>query len=337
MSFLVFAHKCFFGKNILHMTTIIDLNLIHALDALLEEGSVTAAAQRAHITTPAMSRALGRLRTTLGDQLLVRAGRSMVRTQFAVSIRARVRFAALEANAVLRPAKHVSIESVHRTLVIRCSDAVAAVLAGPLSENAVSDAPGIRVCFVAEGDEDAAPLRDGRIDLDIGVVDFTEPELRSQLLLRDHFVAVVRKGHELCNGRATAKRLASFNHIAVSRRGRASGPIDSALTKLGLQRQVTSVVPTFFSALFATSDADLVTAVPRLIAEYAARWLPIELIKFPFELPPLPIVQLWHPRVDDDPAHRWLRQRVRALMTGMRVPTTQKRAYVDRGSIRVPS
>jgi DNA-binding transcriptional LysR family regulator len=290
------------------MTTIRDLNLLHALDALLQEESVTAAARRAHLTTPAMSRALGRLREALADPLLVRAGRRMVLTPYAVSLRERVHSARSEANGVLGPATHASLEHVERTLVVRASDAVAGLLAAPLAARLAADAPRLTVHFAPEGDEDASALRDGRVDLDVGVADLVEPELRTRVLFRDAFTFVVRQGHALERGRLTPKRLAGAPHIVVTRTGRPRGPIDHALEAAGYARHIAAVVPTFFAALFAAARSDLVAAVPASLAEEAAKVMPLSTLRAPVELPPIAISLLWHPRLDHDPAHRWLRE-----------------------------
>ena len=292
----------------------IDLNLLHALDALLQEESVTNAATRAHLTTPAMSRALGRLRIALGDPLLVRAGRGMVLTPFASSLRGRAHAAALEANAVLGPAEWTPLGKLERTLVVRCNDAVAAVLVVPLHAAAREEAPGLRIRFVAEGAEDVAPLRDGRVDLDIGVIDFEEPELRRRLLLRDIYVGVVRRGHPLARGRVTPRRFAAHAHVSVSRQGRAKGPIDAALAALGLRRVIAAVVADFFAALLAAASSDLVTAVPATLARYAASILPLHFFALPVPTPPIEVAEAWHPRVDTDPPHVWLRRRVHAVL-----------------------
>jgi DNA-binding transcriptional LysR family regulator len=294
------------------MTTTRDLNLLHALDALLQEESVTRAARRAHLTTPAMSRALGRLRGALSDPLLVRAGRGMVLTPYALSLKDRVRVTRDEANGLLRPANHVPLEGIQRTLVIRASDAVAGLLAAPLHARLAADAPKLALHFVPEGEEDAAALRDGRVDLDIGVADLSEPELRTRVLYHDSFVFVVRPRHPLTKGPLTAKRLAAAHHIVVSRAGRPRGPIDHALKALTLTRTIAAVVPTFFAAMFAAARSDLVAAVPCSLAASAMDTLPLRVLQPPFRLPTIAVSLMWHPRLDQDPAHRWLRASVMA-------------------------
>lgn len=294
-----------------------DLNLLHALDALLQEESVTGAARRARLTTPAMSRALGRLRESIADPLLVRAGRRMVLTPHAMALKERVHAARAEADGLLRPPADAPLHGLTRTLVIRASDAVAGLLAAPLQVRSSAEAPRLAVRFVAEGDEDAAALRDGRVDLDVGVADLVEPELRVRVMFHDSFVFVVRRGHVLQRGRVTAARLAATPHVVVSRAGRPRGPIDRALESLGQTRAIAAVVPTFFAAMFAAARSDLVAAVPGSLAKAAVGTLPLVALRGPLDLPSIAVSVMWHPRLDQDPAHRWLRECV--IEAGVRI------------------
>jgi DNA-binding transcriptional LysR family regulator len=262
-----------------------------------------------------MSRALGRLREALGDPLLVRAGRGLVLTPQAAALRARVHAAAAEASAVLGPAEGAPLTSLARTLVIRTNDAVAAVLVAPLHEATQKEAPGIQIRFIPEGAEDAAPLRDGRVDLDLGVIDLEEPELRRQRFFQDTFVGVVRRSHPLGRGRVSPARFVAHPHVAVSRQGRPQGPIDAGLAGLGLRRVIAAIVPDLLSALFAVASSDLITAVPGVLARHASQTLPLRVFPLPVPTPPIAISGAWHPRVDGDPAHLWLRRHVRALLT----------------------
>ena len=308
------AFQCNLGKDSLLVTANLDLNLLHALDALLQDGSVTKAAERAKLTTPAMSRALGRLRAVLSDELLVRAGRGMVLTPAAIGMREQVHAATAGARAALSRNAAMPLELIDRTLTVRCNDAVAALLVAPLAHAAEREAPRVRARFVQEGFEDAASLRDGRVDLDIGVIDFLEPELRTKNLLTDRFVGVVRKSHPLLTKRVTAQRFAAQRHVAVSRRGRALGPIDEALQERGVAREVVAVVPDFLAALHAVARSNLVTAMPELLAIAATREIAIASFALPVPTPAVAVAMAWHPRFDDEPAHRWLRKNVESLI-----------------------
>jgi DNA-binding transcriptional LysR family regulator len=296
-----------------------DLNLLVALDALLTEGSVIGAAQRMNLSPPAMSRTLGRIRLALRDEILVRAGREMVPTPRALELHSRVRGLIEDVRAVLRPDAGTDPSTLARSFTIRASDYVAGVFGVPLQVIAAREAPQVTLCFADQGKEDVSALREGRIDLDIGVLGEIGPEIRVQTLLRDRFVAALRVGHPLLKGRMTARRFAAAAHVSASRRGLNRGPIDDALAAQGLSRHVNYVVPGFHAAMLTAAASDLVAAVPLAVAATASRLgLKIRYVDLPVATPEVAISQAWHPRFDKDPGHRWLRDAVR-------------RALVDRG------
>jgi DNA-binding transcriptional LysR family regulator len=211
-----------------------DLNLLIALDALLAEGSVAGAARRLGLSASATSRALARLRAATGDPLLVRAGRGMVPTLHAAELRGRVRDLAQGARAVLRPAAaSLDLAELKRTFTIRSNEGFAEVFAPQLVASVTAVAPNVRLHFAPKPDKDVRALREGLVDLEIGVLGKSGPEVRLQTLFRDHFVCAVRESHPLLGrGKITAKRYAACGHVVVSRRGHGSGPVDEALRPL---------------------------------------------------------------------------------------------------------
>jgi DNA-binding transcriptional LysR family regulator len=284
----------------------IDLRLLTALDALLDTKSVTAAARRMALSPPAMSRTLARIRDAVGDPLLVRAGRRLEPTPRALALRSEVRAVVERAQAILRPGDGAPLEAVARTLTIRTSDAVVALAAAPLAARVRTRAPLLQLRFAPEGEEDVESLRLGLVELDIGNLALAGPELRIQKLCDERFVGLVRRGHPLSRGRVTPRRLAAHRHLSVSRRGRARGPLDEALARVGVEREVAAVVPTFGAALLAVATSDLVAVVPSRLARAAAP-LGLSTLTLPVPTPSIAISQAWHPRFDADPAHRWLR------------------------------
>jgi DNA-binding transcriptional LysR family regulator len=297
----------------------IDLNLLIALDALLTEGSVIGAAQRMNLSPPAMSRTLGRIRHALGDEILVRAGREMVPTPRALELHSRVRGLIEEVRMVLRPDAEADPSTLVRSFTIRASDYVSGIFGVPLQLIAAREAPQITLRFADQGKEDVSALREGRIDLDIGVLGDIGPEIRIQTLLRDRFVAVMRKGHPLLKGRMTARRFASATHVSASRRGLIRGPIDDALAAQGLSRQVRFIVPGFHAAMLIAAASDIVAAVPLAVAATAMRLgLKIHYVDLPITTPEIAIAQAWHPRFDKDAGHRWLRDAVRRALVDRR-------------------
>lgn len=289
-----------------------DLNLLVTLDVLLAEGSVAGAARRLRLSPSAMSRALARLRETTGDPLLVRAGRGLVPTPRALALRDQVGRLVEESEGVLRPAEALNLAALERTFTFRASDGFAETFGPALMARIGKEAPGVRLRFVQKVDKDSAPLREGAVDLEVGVIGAaTGPEVRTQALFRDRFIGVVRRGHPLSKGRMTAARFAAGRHILVSRRGRDRGPIDDALATAGLQRQVVTIVGGFAAALALARATDLIASVPeRGTASLRAG---MHVFALPVATPEVTVSMLWHPRLDADPAHRWLRSCVREV------------------------
>jgi DNA-binding transcriptional LysR family regulator len=287
-----------------------DLNLLVTLDVLLAEGSVARAARRLRLSPSAMSRALARLRDVTGDPLLVRAGRGLVPTPRAVELRDQVSELVQEAQAVLRPAETLDLGRLVRTFTLRTSEGFVENFGPGLIARASQEAPGVRLRFLPKPDRDSTSLRDGSIDLETGVVGKAiGPEVRAQALFRDRFIGVVRADHPLAGGKITADRYAAGRHILVSRRGLDEGPVDEALAPLGLKRDIATIVGGFSAALALARASDLIASVPeRHTGNLRAGMFSFPL---PVALPELTISLLWHPRLDADPAHHWLRGCVR--------------------------
>ncbi|NNH80956.1 LysR family transcriptional regulator [Rhizobium laguerreae] len=293
-----------------------DLNLLVTLDVLLAEGSVARAAQRLRLSPSAMSRALARLRETTGDPLLVRAGRGLVPTPRALELRERVGRIVEDAQAVLRPAEALDLGQLVRTFTLRTSEGFAESFGPDLIARLGRQAPGVRLRFVQKPDKDSAPLRDGTVDLETGVVGGTTgPEVRAQALFRDRFIGVVRLGHPLCEREMTPSLYAAGQHIYVSRRGLDKGPIDDALNALGLERQVATIVSGFSTALALARTSDLIASVPE--RHTGAVRAGMHSFPVPVPTPEITVSLLWHPRMDADPAHRWLRGCVRDACAGV--------------------
>ena len=170
----------------------------------------------------------------------------------------------------------------------------------------------MRLRFVQKVDKDTTPLRDATVDLETGVVgNATGPEVRAQGLFSDRFIGAVRKGHALSKGRITPRRYAAGRHILVSRRGLETGPIDDALQPLGLEREIATIVGGFSAALALARNSDLIASVPeRHTGNLRAG---MHSFALPVATPDITVSLLWHPRLDADPAHRWLRGCVREV------------------------
>jgi DNA-binding transcriptional LysR family regulator len=297
----------------------VDLNLLIALDALLEENSVAAAADRLHLSPPAMSRTLSRIRRATGDDILVRSGRTMTPTPRALELREETRELVRRAAAVLTPARTLDLDTLERVFTIRSHDALACALAAPLTA-ATAAAPGVQIKLLAEPSADVADLARGHTDVEIGAAGPARPEIAAETIGADRMVAVFRAGHPLVACELTADRLAAANHVTVSRRGRLYGVIDDALAERGLSRRVVAALPTSSAALDLVARSDLVTTVAEQVCRPFLTRLGLVARSVPFPVPAVPVIVTWHHRNDTDPAHAWLRGQLRHALRAILDP-----------------
>lgn len=289
-----------------------DLNLLVALDALLTEGSVARAAKRLRLSPSAMSRTMARLRATTGDPLLVRAGRNLVPSPRALELKAQVGPLVTQATRMLQPAEQLDLPNVRRTFTLRTSDGFVENFGAALFSQIGAEAPGVTLHFVQKVTRDGALLREGTVDLETGVVGASlSPEIRTQALFRDRLVGVVRKGHALSRGKITTARYLAANHILISRDESEKSPVDVDLAALGLERRIGTVLTGFSAALTLVRSTDLVATVPK--RHTACLRTGLHTFALPFPSRPLTVSLLWHPRMEADPAHRWLRERIRQI------------------------
>ena len=291
----------------------LDLNLLTVLDALLEEGSVMGAADRLRLSSPAVSRTLGRIRRLTGDDILVRTGHTMTPTPYALAVREQVGDLVRQAHAVLTPRREIDLAALDRTFTLQCHDALATALAPPLLSAIAEQAPGVRIRLLAETAVDTDDLRRGRVDLELGATTADRPEFRSELIGRDRMVVVLRRDHPYA-GRLDLAAWAAQPHVLVSRRGRLSDAVDEILASHGLTRRVVAAVATSATALHIVSRGGTVMTGPETMCRSLVDALDLVTEAPPVALPPAPIIAVWHQRYDSDPAHAWLREQVRTTL-----------------------
>lgn len=295
----------------------VDFNLLVTLDVLLSEGSVAGAARRLRLSPSAMSRALARLREATGDPLLVRAGRSLVPTPRAIELREQVGPLVDGAKAVLRPAEKLDLSRLERRFTLRTAEGFAETFGPALLKRIQAEAPGVTLQFVAKADKQSAPLREGEVDIETGVIDATTaPEARATPLFDDRWVGVVRDGHALANGKVSAARYVEAEHVHVLRRGLHSTDIDDAVAAAELSRRVAIIVHGFAAALSLARETDLVATVPE--KHTAGLRQGMHVFAVPLPLPTFTLSMLWHPRMDGDLGHRWLRGLIRSVCAAKR-------------------
>ena len=291
-----------------------DLNLLRTLEALLAAGSVTSAAERLHLSVPATSHALARLRELTGDPLLVRAGRRLVPTPRAMALRQPVAQWMAQAAALVQAPRGDDLAATERSFVVRAPDGFAIAFGGALGAALMADMPRAHLRFVTETQDDAGALRDGRVDLDIGTFRPRDPEIEVVDLFPQALVAVARAGHPFAARPATARRYAAQAHVDVQRRPGAPSAVDDALAALGLARRVVLTVAHASAAAVVAARGDFVATLSERLARAMAPGLGLVVVPLPFLPRGEMVVMAWHPRHAADPAHAWLRRQVPAAI-----------------------
>ncbi|WP_410632931.1 LysR family transcriptional regulator [Amycolatopsis sp. cmx-4-83] len=293
-----------------------DLNLIEALDALLTESSVTKAAERLHTSAPAMSRTLARLRRAFDDPLLVRAGRDLVPTPRALELRGEVHAIAARARALFGPSTAADPRTAVRGFDLQVTDMLSTTFIPSLIDDLRTQAPGISLRLRPENLQDVPALREGLVDLELGTLRPGDPEVHTETLVTETLVGAIRPDHPLAKVKTvTPKRFAAADHIVVSRRGRAHGPIDERLAELGLNRRVVAVLPSFAGALHVARGTDVVCVTPARLGRPMLETLGLRTFPLPVAVPEVVLGMAWHPRNHHDRTHALLRERVRRIMT----------------------
>jgi DNA-binding transcriptional LysR family regulator len=298
------------GMHELHLRSL-DLNLIVALDALLEERSVTRAAHRVGITQSAMSHALARLRAVTGDALLVRTASGMVATARAEELGPPIRRALEGVATALRPPQPFDPMTAEARIRIGTGDYGEIVLLPSVVERLAKDAPRVDLRVVFQGDNPGDMLRSGDADLLLSPVFAADagPGIYTRKLFQERFVCVVRCDHPLAGKKLTLARYVAASHALISPRGKEGSVTDDALARMGLSRRVAVTVPHFLVAPHIVAQSDLILTLAARVADMLAAPLGLVLLDPPSELglEGFTMSAVWHERTHGDPAQRWIR------------------------------
>ena len=290
-----------------------NLNLLVALDALLGERSVAAAAKLARVTPSAMSHSLAELRGLLGDPLLVRSGRAMLLTPRAEALGPPLRKVLLDAKRLLAGGTTFEPATAERRFVIAAPDFLATLLLPSLLAAIAREAPGVVLDVVPSVRRgNAWLLETGELDLALGAIVDHTPAIRRMDLCTEGFACAARKGHPAIAGKLDLRTYVATPHLVITL-GDDIAPtwIDQALAKLGKRRRVALRVRYFMAAPLVIAESDLLLTAPSMLIRYFARLVPLQVLAPPIELPTYPEEAYWHGRFDDDPAHAWLRALVK--------------------------
>ena len=293
-----------------------DIGLLIALDALLEEESVTAAAQTLGISQPAMSAQLARLRSLFNDPLLTTSGRKLVPTARALEIRQPLRALLADLDLLVRESTQFDPATTDRTFSLIATDYVHAVLSASLLKAIAQEAPDARVALLAFDPPAIWPKLE-QDDADLALVTgMNLPEARRRPGLVESFKVIQRKGHPRGDAPFTLDSFCAAEHVLVSPEGGGFfGATDKILTETGRSRRIASSVPSFLLAPTLVASSDLIALIPiRLAALYKDL---VDQFDPPFPSPEFPADLLWHPRRQKDPAHIWFRSLVYRIVSSL--------------------
>ena len=285
----------------------VDLNLLKAFDALMNERAVTRAAGRIGLSQPAMSHALSRLRGLFSDDLFVRTATNMEPTARAREIAPLVATAidhieaALSLGAGFEPARSAAV------FTAGMAEYAEIALVGKLAEAFAREAPGATLRLLpASGHDAIEQLERGAIDVAVAHLAHVPAHLEAIVLLRDPFVVVARKGHPITGQNLSLEAYAAQQHVLVSPRGATSGALDAILVDFGLKRRIALLVATYLAVPAALAGSDLVATVPRRTARQIAATAEIAIMPLPIDFATT-VSMAWHRRAASDPAQAWFR------------------------------
>jgi DNA-binding transcriptional LysR family regulator len=288
----------------------VDLNLFVVFDTVYTEQNLTRAAEILHITQPAVSNALNRLRDTVGDPLFVRTAKGMRPTPVAHNLIEPVRAALRQFDACLQSRDRFDPASASRVFRINAGDIAEPMFLPALARHFEQHCPGLRleVLFV---DRSEAPLEmaAGNLDIAIDAPLLSHPELNGIRLLRDDYVCAMRRDHPLAQTPLTLDRYLSLRHIHISSRVRGAGHVDLALRGLGQRRDIAVRLQHYVAAQAVIAATDFALSAPRgIVSQWDVATLPL-----PFETQPQELNVFWHKSVEHDPANVWLRETLFAV------------------------
>lgn len=291
----------------------IDLNLLVAFEALMEERNVTRAAKRVGLSQPAMSNALTRLRRTFDDPLLVRTPGGMAPTPTAQTLIEVVRAALSPLRAALEKKPAFNPAASMRAFRVLASDYAEIVLLAPLLGKLRDQAAGASIRVHRPPNVFQPPSRTALSDsFDLAIGFFPDAlsldaSVRSEVLFEEDNVCIARSHHPSIKSKISIRQYAAARHAAVFYKSEGPGVIDTILAQKGLTRELAVLSPHFASTPFIVAESDLIATVPRRLALRFSRALKLQVLPVPFSMPPFRLAMLWHERVDSDPAHAWLR------------------------------
>ena len=292
----------------------IDLNLLLVLEAIYSEGSITGAGTKLHLTQPAVSHALARLRDLLGDPLFVREGRSMVQTSLARALMEPLRRALRGLEIALNEVARFDPRDASKSFTVGLRDTFEPQVLPPLMHRVARAAPRVRITTVRFDRRDLeAELASGRLDLALDILLPHGDTIRRRPLGVDRMVVVARRGHPGIRKRLGLKSYLAQGHVVASSRRAGPGVEDLALARRGLERDVRLRCQHYYAACRVVELSDLLLTAPEHSVRVANLQLENRILPLPFEVPDLDVNLYWHANVENEPGNRWLRDQIAAF------------------------
>src|SRR6478735_604328 len=298
-----------------HLRTV-DLNLLHALHALLEERHVTRAAKRCFLSQPAMSRALERLRETLGDPLLVRTGRAYERTVRGERVLRELESIMRRLETMVQGEEFSPARSQEHFRVAM-TDHGSTILLPVLLQRVRKAAPDARLEVSAWNTKAYEDVVAGRIDVALSA-EAVPPTLEYELIFNLDFVCLVGSAQPVRTRRFTLKQYLQLPHAVVETLDGQQTMVDRPLAQLGLKRRVALRLPFFLPAIFAIAKTDLILTVPRRLAKITGALAGLRIVEPPRTIKAFPYFMAWHSRLSTEPAHAWFRDQLRIVARTIR-------------------
>jgi DNA-binding transcriptional LysR family regulator len=299
----------------------VDLNLFTVFAAIYQEGGITTASRRLHLSQPAVSHALARLRELLHDPLFERHGNRMVPTPRARAMAVSVGQSLSGFEHVLEGTGTFDTALNARNFVVAVRESYEPALLPPLLERMRREAPHANLALVRiERSEVEQDLQSGNLDAAIDVALPLAPEIRRELLSSHPLMVVARSAHPHIQGSLDLAKYLEHEHILVTGRRHGSGYEDLALSQLGLSRHIKVRCQHHAAACTLVSQSELLVTLPRHQAELANRYLDNQLLPFPAQAAPMEMYLYWHANVAAEPANQWLRRIIGEVMAPGKLP-----------------
>ena len=289
----------------------IDLNLLVVLDAIYTEGGITRAAEKLHLTQPAISHSLGRLRELFKDELFAREGRAMVPTPLARNLIEPVRRALRGLEVTLNELETFDAATTQKRFTLAVRDVFESTLLPPLLKRVSRAAPSVDVAAVQIERRDVeSELAAGTLDAALDVLLPLSDQIRRRRISLDRQVVVARKNHPAVRRGLTLATYLKQHHVLVSSRRRGPALEDVELSRQGLSRRIRLRCQHYFAACRVVSQTDLVLTMPGNYARIANRQFGNQILPLPLAMPPLDAYLYWHANVENEPANKWLREQI---------------------------